>query len=1766
MAVVRLFALLLILFPVAAFAQSLGGERPYIDENYQVPDHSAQMEVILDRAQQILAIRDAMKAHKKLTEERARQSLAEAVKDMYVPTSLQDINSQYGEEISLAVNSKNVYIWERLARKYRGQGRLDEALGAAFGQYQRALSDNHKSDALQNMAEIYLARDENQDALNLYHLAVKASKGTRYTSNYQRLRERFFLLIRDVNVDAEQDVPRACINFSQDLQKELHPEDYVSLEGETDLDISVSKNQICLRGLSHGQSYTLLVKSGVPAANGLKLEEESKRSIRVPDRAQRVTFETASYVLGNSHNNLVPVTTVNMDSLSLELYMIHDRNLVNGLERGFTQDLNYYLTNEIRDDTGRKVWQGTVDIDNVKNREVKTLIPLNDILEREAKGVYILTAKRKSTGYRSQPEATQWLLVSDLGLTGFKGADGLHVFIRSLETAKPQSKVTVNLLARNNRILATAKTNSKGYARFPREAALGQGGDRPVMITAGRGDEDFTFLRLTSALDLSERGVEGRDTPDHYDAYLYTDRGVYRPGESVKLSALLRDLDAKAVGNSPLTFEVWTPDDTQLLATTLTGDELGGYALDIPLSAIARTGEYRVTVYLTDQLDSLGEATFQVEDFVPQRIRARMTSDDDMLEVGKAVSLDLQADFLYGAPAADLMTTTEPMIVPNNRPFEKFAAYKFGRHDDGFHRKELPPVEGNTDEDGKVKVSLTLDKLPETSLPLQVVFGAEVQDVGGRAVTAGYVLPVQGREVQVGLKSLITGTLSTGDKAAYEIVAVSRDGEPVAGRKVNYRIIREDYYYSWYMSSGYWRSRRSITEEIVASGDLLTGEDGRIKLEQELQDGRYRIEVADTDGSSEASLPFYVGWWRGSGQPDEPDQMEIVLKEDDVADGDKLTAFIRAPFAGRAMINVVSHKLLKTMEVELPEEGREVSLKVDKAWGPGAYLMVTAYRPDGGEVTLLPFRTMGLKWFSINREKRQANVELEVPEYAQPRQKITLPVKLSGADVSGKKVLLTIAAVDEGILQLTKFNSPQPENYFLGKRSLGLSIHDLYGRLIKAVDGVEGKLRTGGGVELAPEPFLEQVVVTARKRSDNEAGVQTKTSRTVALYTREVSLNKEGEGEVTLDLPDFAGRLRLMAVAYGEEVIGSGEEQLVVRDPVVASMILPRFLAPGDMTETSLSVHNLSGSDKTLKVSMSVDGVVTAQGFTGGEMKLADRERHEETVLLTAPDAGISTITLTVEGDGFRPIKRSWQIESRASQPYTSERTIGLIGPGQTYTVRDDILSPYYDATASLMLTVTDRPDFDVPALLDSLYMYPYGCGEQTTSKALPLLYYGNLAETWHKAYNPQKLRRNLDVSIQRLIDMQTEDGAFGVWNAWGDPHPWLTAYIFEYLSRAREQGLHVPDAAYEHAMEWLKDFAGDRVDDDETHMKAYALYVLARIGKVTASEVRYAADHYADKMPTRLGLGHLAAALAIVGERDKAEKLFIEAIGRRRDREKYYKDYGSDIRDNAALLVLMLENMPGQELKLKLVDMLENQFSNRRYFSTQEKAWLVVATYHLTRGKLGEGFTVTLNSQSFDERSEPLRLQLLPKHLERGVTLKNEEETPLRLIQSTRGVHRTPLPAEANGMEIRRQFFTSDGRPADLENVRQNDLLTVVIDVRLDGSRTYEGLIVDLLPAGFEIETQALGGAEGVELKDVVEGGRYSDNFEFEDDRDDRYVAAFDGGGYFRRDRFVASYVVRAVTPGSYTVPAPYVEDMYKPQFFARGEMGKLVIRRRGE
>jgi uncharacterized protein YfaS (alpha-2-macroglobulin family) len=988
--------------------------------------------------------------------------------------------------------------------------------------------------------------------------------------------------------------------------------------------------------------------------------------------------------------------------------------------------------------------------------------------------------------------------------------------------------------------------------------------------------------------------------------------------------------------------------------------------------------------------------------------------------------------------------------------------------------------------------------------------------------------------VEVGLRPRAE---SPDGETGYDLVALDPAGEPVPGRRVAYEWVREIYDYSWYQQNGEWRFRTTVYDEVVAVGETELDDGGRGRIARQLDNGRYRLDVFDPDSGSAASHRFFAGWWYGPPAPDVPDALELSLEATSLGHGDRLKAFVRAPFAGTAVVTVMNERLRHRLTLDLPPEGAEISVPVDGAWGPGAYLMVTAFRPDAGTPSPLPTRAMGLSWFAIDRDARSLQVAIETPESVLPRQTVELPITVAGA-AGGEPIRLTLAAVDEGILQLTNYASPRPDDHFLGQRRLAVDVRDLYGRLIRPAEGRRGRLRSGGD----------------KAALENLQGVSLRTVKTVALYQRDILPDGQGRATVTLDLPDFNGRLRLMAVAYGKTRFGGGDAPLVVRDPLIADLLLPRFLALGDEAQVTLDLHNLSGATQSLDIAVSADGAVAVAGERAFRLSLEADARRTLSLTLDGARVGEGRLGLLVTGGGLAAIERSWDIAVRPAQPYITRREVNYLEPGDRAALTASSFPGVLAETLAANITVTAGTDFNLPELLDSLDRYPYGCTEQTISRALPLLYYGDLAQGAGRERDDQDSQRKVDRSIRRVLERQRSDGSFAVWQSFGSRHPWLTAYAFDFLTRSREAGYDVPPAAYEHTLTWLRNFA--ERDGGDRYARAYAYYVLARVGQVKAGSLRYFAETHGDQIRTRLGLGHLAAGLAVLGEGERAEAVFEKAIAKRRPKGVHFADYGSDLRDGAAIAALLAEAFPGTTRLHRLATALERAFDRRRYFSTQEEAWLVLATHGLNRGA-GTQYRVALNDYSVVAGREALRAKLTAETLQDGYSVENLGDSPLRFITAVRAVPKAPLPAVAEGFSLTRTFYTADGDLTHPEAVTQNDRFVVLIEGRSENQREQQALVVDLLPAGFEIENPALGGE-----KEKTAFGFLPPLTEpaFTAARDDRFVAALDLRG---DERFAVAYLVRAVTPGRFALPGSFVEDMYSPRYHARGAASTITIAR---
>ena len=927
-------------------------------------------------------------------------------------------------------------------------------------------------------------------------------------------------------------------------------------------------------------------------------------------------------------------------------------------------------------------------------------------------------------------------------------------------------------------------------------------------------------------------------------------------------------------------------------------------------------------------------------------------------------------------------------------------------------------------------------------------------------------------------------------------------------------------------------------------------------LEARLREGSYRLIVKHEASGAETTHRFGVGWGGPAEDDATPDMVTVVAPENPVRPGARARVQIRPPYAGEAQIVVATDRVIETRTVRVSAEGTTIDLPVNTEWGAGAYVLVTVMTPRDPVNLPVPRRAVGVAYVPVDLGGRTLEVVAGVGlENVRPRTHIDVSVQVRNVP-NGERVRVAIAMVDEGILNITKYDSPNPVDYFFGRRALGVEIRDDYGRLLNPNLGAPARQ---GGDSLGGE------------------GLTVVPTRTVSLFSDIVEV-RGGRATIPIDVPDFNGTLRLMAVAWSQSALGQDSEQIIVRDPVVAELILPRFLAPGDSAQGALNIDNVEGPNGAY--------IVTIAGSDNARIQAAPRrfqlnrgQRQSALIPVGGGPLGIGRITLRLEGpQGFTAVERTYDIQSRAPfLPITVLQTAPQ-ATGASWRAPVDALASF-QPSAQALISFSNLAGIDAAPLLDELYRYPYGCSEQLTSVAMPLLYYNTLASEADRARDPRITRRVQEAATQ-LLDRQGPDGAFGLWSS-GDGHasPWLGAYVTDFLSRAQRAGFAVPRQPLNQAYEALRrvarlnDFGSVRYEfevyrwpgsNDTTELMrsraaAYALYVLAKAGRADIGQVRYFHDARLGNEPSPLARAHIGAALAHMGDRARARNAFAAA-----ERALGYRNVGdwyqTPLRDLSGVLALAAE--AGEtELVNRLRVRLERDAPDAPALMTQEQVQLLLAANALLE-RAGP-VNVSLNGTQMAER----RVMADARRLATGLVFRNAARGPVWRTLQTSGAPREAPPSMQAGYTIDKRIFRMDGTSADLASIRQGDRVVVVISGQPEGARTYPTVLVDLLPAGLEIET-LLGPQDGVG-GEQYDGSRRNGPFawigeisatQVAEARDDRFVASANLRGSYRY-----AYIARAVTPGRYTLPAAQVEDMYRPGTMARTSTSTIVIAPRG-
>ena len=1664
-----------------------------------------------------------------------------------------------GYETAIIAGADQTATWLALSQAWQARGAesaKDDEEGrkraqertqqSAWNAFQAARIPYERARALFRLGELYDRDKEPKKAIAAFREALELEDNPRIAKRYQELADANAFQIKGVEVESDSATPKICLKFSDDLAKgrQVHYEDYLVVQPTIQPVVSANGPKLCVEGVAHGQSYAIKARAGIPSATGEKTRTGQDFTARVEDRKPTLGFRGATYVLPKTGGQQLPLISVNLDAARLRVLRINDRNLLQQIEnRRITNLLDGNDLKNVAKRSGEPIWEGTLTLaGGERNQEVTTAIPINEILRDPQPGIYIVAAeptKEDPDSYENR--ATQWLVVSDIGLFTLRGADGLHVFARSLATTKPLAKLELRLYARNNGELGKAITDDKGYARFDPGLLRGDGGREPAALMAFGGG-DYNFLDLTKpAFDLSDRGVEGRAAPGAVDAFLYTERGIYRPGETVELMALVRDSRGYAQPDAPLTLKAFRPDEVEAAQLRPANPALGGYHARLPLPPNARTGSWTVKAYTDPKGEPVGQISFQVEDFVPQRLKLELISAAPALKPGEPAAVEISGRFLYGAPAANLKAEAEVVLGEDANPYPAFPGYRFGLAQDSWTVQRFPVALAGTDAQGKAQAQVTLNEVPDTTRPLQARVRVSLFEPGGRPVTRSLNLPYRTQPFAIGIKPRFgDGGVQTGQDATFDVIALDPLGQPQAKSGLRADLVREEYQYYWYHDDGRWNYKMVIRDSAPVTSqtlNLAAGQPGLV-TQRGLDWGHYRLDVLDPGTGVASSVRFTAGWFESTGEGDTPDQMKVTLDKPRYQAGETAKVFVRAPFAGEVLLNVVGDRLWLSKTVSAPADGATVELPIPAEWGPGVYIAATAFRSAENVAQRGPGRAIGVAWVGLDPSPRTLNIALNAPTEWKPRQTVEVLVTVAGLD-AGQPAYVTVAAVDEGILQLTDFLTPDPVKYFLGKRRLGMQLLDLYGKLIES-GGRPGQLKVGGDAD---------------SRQLDASGVRT--VKTLALFSGPVALNASGQAKIPLVLPDFNGQLRLMAVAWDRDRVGRAEVAPLVRDPLVARVYLPRFLAPEDESRVAVTVQNLSAPPGDYAIRLSADGAVAVTepaAFTFAVANSATQNSETRSFVLRGLKPGVGQVRLHLAGpNGFQLVRES-EIGVRPAQTIATTRTARRLNPGESLRISGELLRDYWPGTGQAKLSFGSRPNLNVLALLAQLDRYPYGCLEQTASRALPLLYFNQVAEVWAGQNATETgLRARVQEAIQHILTLQDANGGFGLWSPDSEVEDWLSAYAMDFLVRARQEQYLVPESAYQHGLTYLQERLNqDEFDEQDLGWRAYDLYVLARVQKAAIGDLRYLHDNHLQKLPTALAQAQLGAALARYGELGRAKEAFSAALNRT-SRAASVRDYGSPLRDRAALLTLLAESGLLPERVPQLAEELAADANQRNYSSTQEQAWLLLAAHAL----LKQRGSLRLAMDGQPATADPFYLSPTVEQLTKGATATNQGGDPLWTVTSLSGVPVAQQPPAREGFTVSRRYYTRTGKEVDPVQIRQNDLLVAVITGEALGREKQQALVVDLLPAGLEIENARL--AHNTSTTEISWLPELTETLHAEF-RDDRFVAALDLSQDSKR-KFTLAYLVRAVTPGVYRQPAVYVEDMYKPWQFGRGAMGTVKV-----
>jgi uncharacterized protein YfaS (alpha-2-macroglobulin family) len=1327
-----------------------------------------------------------------------------------------------------------------------------------------------------------------------------------------------------------------------------------------------------------------------------------------------------------------------------------------------------------------------------------------------------------------QTSATRNVLVTDLALVAKLGGDGsLLVAATDIKTAEPRKGVDVEVLDFQQQRLATGATDGEGMVRLSLD-------HRPFVVIARSGaDRGYLKLDDASALTLSHFDVGGAAVARGLKGKLFGERGVWRPGDELFLTFVLYDPDHHVPADHPVRFELVDPQG-RIVDTQVRRESVGGfYALRTRTAASAPTGTYTARV-------RVGGATFEeplkVEAVRPNRLKIGLDFGTQLITGSDELRGKLSSTWLHGALARNLKADVNVSFARRPTVFPRWAEYGFDDPVRRFEPESTTLFDGNLDEKGEAQVGGRLAVQGQAPGMLSAVFATRVFESGGVYSSDSFSVPFSPYPRYVGLRpprgDVARGMLLTDQKHDLDLVAVGPDGELARGEvTVECKLYKLDW--RWWWDRGEDASLANYVESSshhpLAAGTVkLASGQGKWSFEVKSPEwGRFLLLVRDTKGGHRSGRIVYIDWpgWAGRGQKDGAGGATVLAfaaDKQEYAVGETVTLTIPTAEKGRGLVSLeTGTKVLQAEWLEAKGGETRYSFKATADMAPTVYAHVTLVQPHLQAKNDLPIRMYGVIPLKVVDPETRLTPVLGAPEVFAPESKAQVTVR----EAQGRPMSYTLAVVDEGLLGLTRFTTPNLWDAFYRREALGVRTWDAFDLVAGAYGAsLERLLAIGGGDEA-------------------EAGGGRKANRfpPMVRFLGPFSLAKGDTARHELDVPRYVGAVRVMVVAGSGRAFGSTDKSVFVRKPLLVLATLPRVLGPEEEVDLPVTVFALEDKVKKATVRVSVSGPVTLAGSAAETLSFSGPGDRTVTFGLKArAEAGLATVDIVAEGAG-ETVKQTVELDVRLPGVKVTDVVEAVVEPGQSWS--GEVPLPGFAGSNTALLEVSRVPPLDLGRRLAFLIAYPHGCVEQTTSSVFPQLYLSSLLDL--PATTRQELERNIRAGIDRLQLFQTPSGGFAYWPGEARPDDWASSYAGHFLVEAKKAGYLVQDSV----LEGWKRYQRSRVNATAPAVggygqpdldQAYRLYTLAL---ADAPELGAMNRLKESGRLSVTALWQLAAAYALAGKPEVARELTRSAPVTVPQYRELAFTYGSDVRDRAIILEA-LWTMKDLARGMPVAKELSASLSSRDlWLSTQEVAYALVALARYasaTRGEdgtrlsylLGAGAVKTLDSKAIVVQEK------LPVGRSEKATLQatNLGQKPLyvRVLGTGLPRYETELDAE-NGLALSVDYETPEGGSLDPSTLDQGTDFVAKLTVRNVSARpTLKNLaLTELVASGWEIRNQRIEGGVA-----PAQAG-----FDYQDVRDDRVLTYFGLGPNESRSFKV---LLNASYTGRFYLPLTAVEAMY--------------------